>query len=136
MKVCSRGHMHDGAKHNCPECNRARVHAWVKAHPERARAWQRINSRARNARRRARKGLACFEPFTPAQWSLVLDFYGHACAYCGGPYEHDDHVIPISRGGADALYNLVPACAWCNESKKDRLWRVPVEHPAMYLEAA
>jgi 5-methylcytosine-specific restriction endonuclease McrA len=30
---------------------------------------------------------------------------------------HLDHVHPLSRGGADAEHNIVPACARCNLSK-------------------
>lgn len=43
------------------------------------------------------------------------------CAYCGwqGPAAFFvwDHVIPLSRGGADAAYNQVMACAGCNLQK-------------------
>lgn len=39
------------------------------------------------------------------------------CAYCDGPFQHLDHVTPISRGGEDVESNMVPACAACNLSK-------------------
>ncbi|WP_405000645.1 HNH endonuclease [Kitasatospora cathayae] len=39
------------------------------------------------------------------------------CCYCDGPAEVLDHIDPISRGGADAAGNLVPACSACNASK-------------------
>lgn len=39
------------------------------------------------------------------------------CAYCGARAEHLDHVVPLSRGGADVESNMVPACAPCNLSK-------------------
>ncbi|WP_073772731.1 HNH endonuclease signature motif containing protein [Streptomyces sp. MJM1172] len=39
------------------------------------------------------------------------------CCYCDGPAEHIDHVTPISKGGADTLGNVVPACAPCNLAK-------------------
>lgn len=39
------------------------------------------------------------------------------CTYCLGPAEHRDHVVPLRLGGADALWNLRPACAACNLSK-------------------
>lgn len=32
-----------------------------------------------------------------------------------------DHVRPLSRGGHEAEYNLVPACGPCNYSKRDKL---------------
>ncbi len=37
-----------------------------------------------------------------------------------------DHVHPLARGGWEHETNLVPACDFCNLSKKDRLlteWR-------------
>lgn len=42
-----------------------------------------------------------------------------SCVYCGGEPEHLDHITPRSKGGEDALNNLVAACARCNQSKHD-----------------
>ncbi len=42
------------------------------------------------------------------------------CVYCGGPAQTHDHVVPLSRGGADAERNIVLACFWCNRSKSNR----------------
>src|SRR5689334_2165914 len=42
------------------------------------------------------------------------------CAYCRNPVPNTlraravDHVRPLSRGGAHAIENLVPACRGCN----------------------
>lgn len=45
---------------------------------------------------------------------------GH-CAYCGCELDYKDmqvdHMIPISRGGADELSNMLPACRSCNHYK-------------------
>lgn len=49
---------------------------------------------------------------------------GRHCAYCGGPGDTVDHVIPRSRGGTDEWDNLVCACRSCNNTKADR---TPVE---------
>jgi|DEB0MinimDraft_6_1074348.scaffolds.fasta_scaffold85292_1 5-methylcytosine-specific restriction endonuclease McrA len=48
--------------------------------------------------------------------------FGYTCAYCGKPDHRAselelDHVIPISKGGAHHLGNIVPACRQCNHSK-------------------
>jgi 5-methylcytosine-specific restriction endonuclease McrA len=43
--------------------------------------------------------------------------FGGRCAYCGGPFEHLDHLVPISRGGTHAIENLFPACSPCNLEK-------------------
>lgn len=49
------------------------------------------------------------------------------CAYCECcKSEEIDHVVPIARGGRDAIGNLVGACSFCNRSKNDKLlveWR-------------
>ena len=50
-----------------------------------------------------------------------------SCFYCGvaftesGPdHRTVDHRVPRSRGGTDALRNLVFACYSCNQRKRDR----------------
>jgi hypothetical protein len=43
-----------------------------------------------------------------------------ACAYCGGPAQTVDHVVPRSRGGESSWLNLVAACRPCNHRKADR----------------
>ena len=45
---------------------------------------------------------------------------GGRCAYCKGPAETIDHVMPRSRGGRHAWENVVAACARCNHTKGDR----------------
>ncbi|MFE0187713.1 HNH endonuclease [Streptomyces sp. NPDC058989] len=39
------------------------------------------------------------------------------CAYCEGPAEELDHVVPLARGGPDTAANVVAACRSCNASK-------------------
>lgn len=43
----------------------------------------------------------------------------YKCYWCDGPFEHIDHINPMSRGGSDRLRNLVPSCAACNLSKSN-----------------
>lgn len=43
------------------------------------------------------------------------------CYICGGNFDHVDHVIPLSKGGVDDVYNLMPACKSCNLSKNATL---------------
>ena len=49
--------------------------------------------------------------------SIVLERDGHACVYCGAdkPLE-GDHIVPLSRGGSNALTNLATACRPCNHA--------------------
>lgn len=53
---------------------------------------------------------------------------GYRCQYCG-KHENDlkgrnvlerEHVIPTSKGGADAWTNVVTACSSCNARKADK----------------
>lgn len=54
-----------------------------------------------------------------------------SCIYCGGKFEHIDHVIPLSRGGSHSIGNLAPSCAGCNISKGSKLiseWKYQVRY--------
>jgi len=48
----------------------------------------------------------------------------HLCAYCGRLYPEvklsRDHIVPISKGGANSWKNCVTACKTCNHHKADR----------------
>lgn len=50
-----------------------------------------------------------------------MAFFGNCCAYCNGPYEEVDHVIPLSRGGTNWPANLRPACSHCNRKKRNQI---------------
>lgn len=56
----------------------------------------------------------------PAESDLVAELFGNQCAYCEGPHESWDHVVPVAGGGDSTPGNVVPACLSCNASKKDR----------------
>ena len=83
--------------------------AYHKAHPEVLRA----KSSAYRARARAADGR-----FTSAEWRALVDIYDGWCAYRGeaGPLQVD-HRIPLSRGGTNAIDNVLPACRTCNTQK-------------------
>ena len=50
------------------------------------------------------------------------------CVYCGKGLTRAnqdftvDHIIPLSKGGGNGLWNLAPCCFNCNQSKKDDTW--------------
>ena len=90
---------------------------WKKMHPERTRQL----SRASGETYRARKRMAQITKFSVQQLELRMSVFGFKCAYCGGNFEHIDHVIPLSKGGKHCLSNLRPACKKCNQSKSNRL---------------
>lgn len=58
----------------------------------------------------------------------LVNRYG-GCAYCDGPYEALDHVVPLARGGRHSIGNLLPACRFCNSSKGARLLVEWKNHP-------
>lgn len=66
----------------------------------------------------------------------LLSRYRNRCAYCEvklGPWGRSasnslqwDHVLPLSKGGADSVGNLLPSCRECNRAKSAKLlsaWR-------------
>jgi len=57
----------------------------------------------------------------------------HRCQYCGSDRHLTvDHVVPRSKGGADAWDNVVTSCAACNRKKGDRL----PQHVGLHLPRA
>lgn len=95
---------------------RAVAKVWDVAHRQNKRqAWKRWFSRKR-ANTPDGKGL------TVKEWTAILGAYNYRCAYCGrqGVELTQDHVIPVSRGGADSQSNVVPACRSCNCQKSDK----------------
>jgi hypothetical protein len=56
-------------------------------------------------------------------WEDIKAVYHFKCAYCGVKDDNltKDHIIPISKGGRDSMYNIVPACGSCNSKKNARL---------------
>lgn len=115
-----------------PGRSAARAKEWRSRDPEavaaatkeRARAWRQANPQKvcdAAARHKARKRDSQAEIITPEQYELVLMQHGNCCAYCEGEFAEWDHFIPLSRGGAHEIGNLVPACKRCNRSKGAKL---------------
>ncbi len=94
---------------------------------QRYREWRKRTprlARLRKMRRRAAKAAAPHRPYSLQDVGTVFRDQAGRCWWCG---KHTnltiDHVHPLSRGGADAIDNIVGACLPCNSGKKDRLWR-------------
>ena len=100
---------------------------WHKENAERTLAntiaWRASNPDAvavQRQRRRARLAKAEGD-HTAAEWRDLKEQYGHHCLCCGHA-EPDivlsaDHVIPLSRGGSNAIDNIQPLCVSCNARK-------------------
>ncbi|MBN1429037.1 MAG: HNH endonuclease [Anaerolineae bacterium] len=112
---------------------RARKQTWIREHQRRwysreraaGRAWRESNTetiRANRQQRRAEAANAPVNSLTAAEWQWLLERYDSRCAYCGlqGNELTPDHIIPLSRGGDNALSNIVPSCCSCNLRKGAR----------------
>ncbi len=108
-----------------------RQRRWREDHPGRALA---ISSRSKHRhtdtvnasthRRRARlKGLD--GSWTATEWESLKATYDYRCLCCGRQEPEiklcADHVIPVSKGGANTIANLEPLCKSCNSLKGRRL---------------
>jgi 5-methylcytosine-specific restriction endonuclease McrA len=76
-------------------------------------------ARKKNAAVGCRKAYAVYVKWAKTELSIP-------CQWCGvetkiGRGRHIDHVIPLARGGADAVENLCIACADCNVRKSSKL---------------
>lgn len=99
---------------------RARYPERVKAATLKWKATHRAHLTALEAVRRGRKAAAAGDA-SPAQIAARVAYYGGKCWMCGRPYEHIDHVIPLSRDGSNWPANLRPACSTCNSRKGSKL---------------
>ena len=83
---------------------------------------QKRNSNARRARK-----ARVFSFRYAGDFAAVCDRYNHACVYCKSTLFPltEDHYVPLSWGGHDAPWNLVPACKYCNSKKGARFWAIP-----------
>jgi 5-methylcytosine-specific restriction endonuclease McrA len=118
-----------------PEKFRERTNRWrAKNKEQNAESWktyrkryyennsadQRVAAQKRRAERVRASG-----SFTANDWRSLLK-RSPACYYCGRKWSDKirpthDHVIPISRGGANSPENSVCACLECNVRKSDKL---------------
>ena len=107
-----------------PDVHRAENAAYYARHAERLKqriaAYHRANPavvRAKSQKHRALR-LAADGAFTPEEWKLLVLEYDAHCAYCGefAPLE-PDHRVALSRGGSNAIENILPACHRCNARK-------------------
>ena len=104
---------------NAKESGRAARKDYYYSHKE----LYRNHGRKNVARRRAAKAGNPVFQITPKDMRRLLS---QNCVACGAAGEHMDHIIPISRGGSHSIGNLQMLCAWCNQSKRDKVmteWR-------------
>ena len=56
-----------------------------------------------------------------SEWAETLRHFNWRCAFCNGPFESLDHFVPVSRGGASWVGNVVPSCLRCQAAKGNLL---------------
>jgi len=59
------------------------------------------------------------------EWQSLMQVFDEKCAYCliGGEMTID-HIKPISKGGLNAIENILPACRSCNSKKQSKPFEV------------
>ena len=59
--------------------------------------------------------------FGKAEIESILAHFGNPpkCAYCGDEVRRWDHLVPVREGGETVIGNMVPACARCDDSKRN-----------------
>jgi len=91
---------------------RENIRRWQKENPDKKRGYY-------HTREAMKKDLP--ETLTVKQWHLCKGYFNHSCAYCGKHLKrlHQEHFVPVSKGGGYTANNIIPACKSCNSSKKD-----------------
>lgn len=99
---------------------------------ERNRRWRLANKDIVNKIEQARKArIKSLEAtFTTEDWEDVRKHFNYSCSYCGMNEEehqalykqvlHQEHFIPLSKGGEYTHNNIIVACRSCNSSKNDK----------------
>jgi hypothetical protein len=104
---------------NCAWCSKA----IVTRQPNQAVCSRACSRRMHRARRRAREAGAPGS-YTWSEVTGLLLAFDRRCAYCQRPITSQvdpDHVVPLSRGGSNAVTNILPTCHPCNGDKRDLL---------------
>lgn len=109
------------------EKNREKVRksaaSWKRNNPDKVKKYKQDNIelyREAARKRRALKNGNTISCFSHEELMLRMSVFGFKCAYCGGNFDHVDHVIPLAKGGYHCLANLRPACESCNCSKSSK----------------
>jgi 5-methylcytosine-specific restriction endonuclease McrA len=120
--ACKTCHAREQRKQNTekPELLKARNERYKTAHPFRVDVHH-ANIRA--------KRCGALSTITAQEWEDKVRSLNFVCQLCGVITTLDrqqfntlslEHVLPLSRGGANTIENAVPACTACNQSKSNR----------------
>ena len=95
---------------------------------------EKVNERARKWRKNNPKKVAIFKAnryamdkgaegrHTLTEWLSVLFGEAYKCVMCGVRGRlTKDHIIPLSKGGTNYIWNIQPLCRSCNSIKHDKI---------------
>jgi 5-methylcytosine-specific restriction endonuclease McrA len=95
----------------------AYVHFWYKNNPDAIK-----RSRMRRSARERNAGIFLITT------KEIIKLKQQPCFYCNSKNKIEiDHRVPVSRGGAHSIGNLVAACILCNRSKNSKFvteWKI------------
>ena len=90
----------------------AYAHRWKKENPDK----NRVRANRYYARRQGAAG-----DYTLQEWEAPCARYGYRCLCCGQQKPLSaDHIVPVSKGGANTIDNIQPLCKPCNSRKGDK----------------
>ena len=93
--------------------------------------WQKIHPEIQKLKKERRKIREECNSYDQDQWYECISFFDNKCAYSGEdclPYTVDhvsdsitiDHIVPLSQGGLNVIWNIVPAKFKYNSSKGNK----------------
>lgn len=85
-------------------------------------------SRQKMQRRLARQSKV-LNNLTIEQWNDIKNHFNNQCAYCGMTEQehlkvysqalHQEHIVPLTKGGGYTSSNILPSCKSCNSQKNN-----------------
>lgn len=119
----------------------ARKRSWIKNNIELHREINRndyINNSfgyMLRASKRREKIISLYNDYTVDDWNCALEYFNNSCAYCGASGNMTkEHFVPVAKNGIFSKDNIIPACSFCNSSKRDRDFKTWYEKQDFYDE--
>lgn len=92
------------------------------------KCYKSVNRIRYEKRRACRNNL--ISDLTESEWKETLQYFNNSCAYCKisdddsikkyNRHLEQEHIIPLSQGGAFVKNNIIPSCRSCNSSKYNK----------------
>lgn len=110
-----------------------RLRLWQLANPEKVKAKNKVAKQRREHRKQQLPAT-----LTLKEWEYALECFEYSCAYCGKQSDklQQDHFIPLAKGGGYTKFNIIPACAECNQNKRAQDPFKWLSHDALVQTAA